>query len=336
MRWNLGVRALVLTLTVLLTWSARAADEPDELMPGTSFLVRTGTLAKFLARPPAGGAFDLPDTPANDPRTEGGMLHIFDTRALDDNSYNLPAGSGWKGLGNPAGSAGFKYTAAQTLSDPCTVVIVEPHAVKAVCKGPGVALTPPFVGRAGVVLTVGTGSKRYCASFGGRDVRNRSEGVIRRAAPPPDACLTPPKFCAPLTKWGAFGSGDGQFRSPGGVATDVSGNVYVADVGNHRIQKFDGSGTFVAKWGTMGSGDGQFSYPEAVATDASGNVYVADTNNNRIQKFDGSGTFLTKWGAFGSGDGQFRGPGGVATDASGNVYVADPNNNRIQKFFGCP
>ena len=69
------------------------------------------------------------------------------------------------------------------------------------------------------------------------------------------------------------------------MATDGSGNVYVADAGNHRIQKFDASGTFLTAWGSYGSGDGQFAYPSGVATDASGNVYVADTDNHRIQKF---------------------------------------------------
>ena len=66
---------------------------------------------------------------------------------------------------------------------------------------------------------------------------------------------------------------------------DGSGNVYVADRDNSRIQKFDASGTFLTAWGSYGSGNGQFSNPIGVATDGSGNLYVADTNNNRIQKF---------------------------------------------------
>jgi DNA-binding beta-propeller fold protein YncE len=66
---------------------------------------------------------------------------------------------------------------------------------------------------------------------------------------------------------------------------DASGSVYVADTGNHRIQKFDSSGTFVIKWGTYGSGNGQFNKPVGIAVDASGYVYVADNDNYRIQKF---------------------------------------------------
>ncbi len=76
------------------------------------------------------------------------------------------------------------------------------------------------------------------------------------------------------------------FNTPAGVAVDSSGNVYVADKGNHRIQKFDNNGNFITKWGSNGwTGNGQFQYPEDVAVDSSLNVYVADTDNNRIQKF---------------------------------------------------
>ncbi|MFC2019925.1 hypothetical protein ACFLU4_08310 [Chloroflexota bacterium] len=144
---------------------------------------------------------------------------------------------------------------------------------------------------------------------------------------PVSAAESPPVF---LTKWGSEGSGDGQFDNPKGVAVDASGNVYVTDSGNHRIQKFDSSGNFITKWGSQGSGDGQFDWPKGVAVDASGNVYVVESG--RIQKFDGDGNFITKWGSYGSGDGEFDELYGVAIDASGNVYV--PDLFRIQKFDG--
>jgi hypothetical protein len=59
----------------------------------------------------------------------------------------------------------------------------------------------------------------------------------------------------------------------------------VADAGNDRIQKFDGSGNFLLAWGSEGSGNGQFNLPHGVAVDAAGNLYVADNFNHRIQKF---------------------------------------------------
>ncbi len=133
--------------------------------------------------------------------------------------------------------------------------------------------------------------------------------------------------------WGTAGSGNGQFlNGAGGVAVDSAGNVYVTDLGNHRIEKFTAGGSFIMSWGSSGTGNGQFSGPEGIATDASDNIYVADTGNHRIQKFNTSGAFITKWGTNGTGDGQFDTPWGVSIDGVGDVYVADTNNNRIQKF----
>jgi len=139
------------------------------------------------------------------------------------------------------------------------------------------------------------------------------------------------------TKWGVWGSGDGQFKQPRGIAIDSSGDVYVAEDANDRIQKFDSDGTFLTKWGSEGSGDGQFKDPYGVAVDADGNVYVVDSTNDRVQKFTynaGTSTYdyATKWGAFGTGDGQFWYPAGIALHPNGDVYIADQGNNRIQVF----
>ena len=140
------------------------------------------------------------------------------------------------------------------------------------------------------------------------------------------------QICSSSCRSGIAGSGNGQFFWPEGVAGDASGNIYVADSYNDRIQKFRSNGTYLTRWGTSGSSNGQFDRPIGVAVDATGNVYVADSYNDRIQKFNGSGTFLTKWGTYGGSDDQFYEPHGVAVDASGNVYVADTRNHRIQEF----
>ena len=69
------------------------------------------------------------------------------------------------------------------------------------------------------------------------------------------------------------------------MAVDAAGNVYVTDRDNHRIQKFDSTGAFLAEWGGFGTTDGQFDTPLGLIVDGAGNVYVSDTNNDRIQKF---------------------------------------------------
>ena len=137
-----------------------------------------------------------------------------------------------------------------------------------------------------------------------------------------------------LLKWGTIGSGNGQFQNAYGVTTDAAGNIFVADVGNNRIQKFSATGAYLTQWGAFGSGNGQFSSPYGVATDGAGNVYVADGSNSRVQKFSSAGFYITQWGTLGSGSGQFNNPIGVATDAAGNVYVVEQFNHRVQKFTG--
>src|SRR4051812_46920602 len=60
-----------------------------------------------------------------------------------DDTSPLPAGTGWKRLGNPAAAKGYKYTGAGTPSDPCRVVVVKASVIKGVCRGTGITLTPP-------------------------------------------------------------------------------------------------------------------------------------------------------------------------------------------------
>ena len=104
--------------------------------------------------------------------------------------------------------------------------------------------------------------------------------------------------CVYVTQWGgtapnyAPGSANGQLNAPLGIAADNSGNIYVVDTQNNRIEKFDSSGAYLTQWGglSVGTGNGQFNSPAALAVDNAGNVYVVDTGNIRIQKFDSSGT----------------------------------------------
>jgi DNA-binding beta-propeller fold protein YncE len=131
---------------------------------------------------------------------------------------------------------------------------------------------------------------------------------------------------------GTSGAGDGQFDGPSGLTVDSSGNVYVADSGNDRIQKFDTSGTFLTKWGASGSANSEFNTPTDVATDSLGEVYVTDRDNNRVQRFSSTGAFLGKWGVMGSGNGQFHQPVAVTVDSQRNAYIVDYANARVQVF----
>jgi DNA-binding beta-propeller fold protein YncE len=136
-----------------------------------------------------------------------------------------------------------------------------------------------------------------------------------------------------IQKWGSFGTGPGQFNRPHDIAFDSSGNVYVSDRDNNRIQKFTPNGTFIKSWGSKGSNDGQFSIPYSLAMDKSDNIYVADRENSRIQKFDTNGTFIAKYGTDGGGNGQFHRPEDVRIEPhTQDIYVTDTYNNRIERF----
>jgi YD repeat-containing protein len=155
------------------------------------------------------------------------------------------------------------------------------------------------------------------------------------------------------TKFGSAGTGAGQFDVPVGMAVDASGNIWVADSINNRIEKFSSTGSFIETlgWGVSngeakyetctsscrvgieGSGNGQFSEPKAIAINPStGNIYIVDSGNDRIQEISSSGTFIRAFGSEGSGTGELSEPQGAAIDSKGYVWVADAGNNRIEEF----
>jgi uncharacterized protein (TIGR03437 family) len=135
--------------------------------------------------------------------------------------------------------------------------------------------------------------------------------------------------------------------SPGGVAVDGAGAVYIADTNNNRVRKVsDGVIGTVAGNGKAGfSGDNglatqaQLASPHGLAVDSAGALYIADQGNGRIRKVaNGVITTVAGNGEFGPGgdngpatSAQFRWPHSVAVDAAGSLYIADFANNRIRR-----
>jgi sugar lactone lactonase YvrE len=126
--------------------------------------------------------------------------------------------------------------------------------------------------------------------------------------------------------WGTPGSGPGQLdlathrsgepQSAGGIAFAPDGTFYVADTGNHRVEKFGASRRFVDAWGSFGSADGQFAEPFGIVTDGK-TVYVSDDDRGDIQAFDPNGRFLRTFGPVETNAGIF-----MAIDANGTLYRA--------------
>ncbi len=150
-------------------------------------------------------------------------------------------------------------------------------------------------------------------------------------------------------------SGDGAaatsayLRTPGGLAVDAQGIVYIADTGNHRIRKVDTKGIIQRiagaslKSGFAGDGgaalDAAFNHPQDVAVDGNGTLYIADEENHRIRKIDKAGNISMLAGGVTQGytaDGSeakyalLSMPSSLAVDAQGRLFIADGHNHRIR------
>jgi streptogramin lyase len=127
---------------------------------------------------------------------------------------------------------------------------------------------------------------------------------------------------------GGHGNGRALFDSPRGIATDSAGDIFVADTGNGRIEKFSPGGTLLSTMGTKESGRG-VAAPNGVAIDRSGNIYIADAGTHRVLKVKPDGTLIAEWKGPAPG---FYGPRRIAIGPDDSVYVVDQGHARIVKF----
>ncbi len=165
----------------------------------------------------------------------------------------------------------------------------------------------------------------------------------------------------PNATFGDQGSGPVQFDTPSGIAVDGSGNIYVADRENNRIQVLNSSKGYVAHipWLDHPTGvtidgpsgriyvadfsadvvriydhrrtqvallDDDFAQPSDVAVGGpSGRIHVVDFGNDRVRVYDSS---LNRVGEITG----FNKPFGVAVDASGIMYVTERDSNRVRIY----
>ncbi|HSD13827.1 MAG TPA: T9SS type A sorting domain-containing protein [Flavobacterium sp.] len=268
-----------------------------------------------------------------------------------DGTVTTIAGTGAIGALDGIGtSATFRYPDGAVVNSQGDIFISDQsnHTIRKI-QTDGAVSTFAGSGVAGLLDGTGTAARFYYPAgmaIDGNDniyVADYSNHSIRK--------ITPGGVVTTYAGLGLAGITDGtidvaKFNGPTGVGTDASGNVFVADYGNHKIRKISVSGevTTVAGAGSAGNANGSgasasFYHPAIVAVDSQNNLFVTDEGNNKIRKISPAGdvTTFAGTGVAGANDAvassaTFRGPTGVCVDNQGTVYVADYLNHLIRKI----
>src|SRR3954452_8395460 len=242
------------------------------------------------------------------------------------------------------GSAHRRYVCALGIAALWLGVATTARADDTVC--PGAVDTCPY-GRVIVVGEVGHGvfrlAQELVVSPDGRRVYVGDVEGYRIQAFTSDG-----RF---ITQWGRYGTGPGEIRAVGGLATDAAGRVFVLDSNNDRVQVFSADGSLLGLWGSRGTGLGQFRLGGNGGVAIGGDLaYVADQDNHRVERFtldpttglpDGDPGHVLAWGAFGDCATvctplNFNHPQGIAVSTvpgqPNDVFVADDDNHRVLKF----
>jgi len=208
-----------------------------------------------------------------------------------------------------------------------------------------------------------TSGKIFVADFSGDRVLRFANMAALSNGAAAEAVLGQTDFTSNIRQTTQNGMGfdpgpDGDLLGPMGVAVDTNGRLWVVDVGNNRVLRFDNAAAKAngsKADGVLGQSDftnrsanttqNSFNEPLDVSVDASGRLWVADTFNERVLRFDNAAAKANGAnadGVFGQPDftssagattqNGMRLPGGVSVDTSGRLYVADSDNNRVLVF----
>lgn len=139
-----------------------------------------------------------------------------------------------------------------------------------------------------------------------------------------------------LMEWGTHGSDAGQFDIPHGIDLDATGNVYVADRENNRVQVFTADGKFLRTFS-----DDSFGNMCSVVFDKSNATLIAVDDHSFLKLrhrgsdmyvFDSTGNVRSRFGRSGDNDFPIGWYHDVTVDSEGNIFVGDILNNRVLKF----
>lgn len=139
-----------------------------------------------------------------------------------------------------------------------------------------------------------------------------------------------------VVEWGDSGSGDGQLDltrangdAYGNVVFASDGSMFVLDVGNRRVQRFDANRKFLSAWGSFGPDPGQFVDPVGLALDEDGNVNVLDDRRAVVETYSPDGTLLRTIPAFPPSEVPNEGANQLAIGPNGHLYVSVIRPNEV-------
>ena len=280
-----------------------------------------------------------------------GEVYVADTnnhtiRLVFGGQVSILAGQGKAGFADGAVSqARFKYPGGLAVGKGGEIYVADTnnHRIRKIANGKvttvagsgkgghldGFASSARFSSPAGLAL--GASGEIYVADTNNHRIRTVFSGKV-----------------STLAGTGSAGHQDGstataRFYGPADVAVGPKGEVYVADMYNHRLRKVvSGLVSTLAGTGKAGHQDGaastaRFYRPSGLAVGTGGTIYVADRYNHRVRKvLGGQVTTLSGTGKAGHGDSpaldvRFYYPTGVALGAADTLYVADHHNHRIRR-----
>ncbi len=345
-----AVAIVALGATVAAAASGRLPGPWQHKVSPVSGAVMTPTPGTVGPTPPRGSIAPAPSVAFVDPQAlivgASGTIGVFDAGSASDHNVRF---IGLDGRVVRVPKTGLGARAVTQAMDTAGNIYFPDDIINAIRKVAPDGSTTTFAGSGVAGYKDGPGSQAQFQEPAGIAVdhsgnvylADRGNNRIRKILP--DGTVS--TLAGSGVKGWADGSGtSARFNGPAGVATDAAGDVYVADMGNHRIRKItrDGKVSTLAGTGKAGfidaaAAEARFDFPAGVALDAAGNVYVADSYNQRIRKITSDGRVVTLAGSgtagFIEGSGavaEFNLPLGVAVDANGLVYVADFTNRRIR------
>jgi hypothetical protein len=207
-----------------------------------------------------------------------------------------------------------------TLKPHDTIYKFDPKGNVVKSFGAGMFIWPHgmHVDREGNVWVTDSGAEAAVATAAKAGVK--AGHIVRKFSPDGQVLMT-------LGEPGVGGDDEYHFRSPSGVVTAPSGDIFVADghFTNNRIVKYSKDGKFIKAWGKTGYAPGEFQVPHCIAMDKRGRLFVCDRTNARIQIFDQDGKFLARWNQFGM-------PSGIAFSVNDEdlIYVFDSESDNVE------